>query len=157
LVIISLLIMSIDFRKNANVLTAVHAFARPKQRTPTDPYVEDGFELHATPELIDRLKTLLAQGPGARLEFAYGTPMLCTSAGRVFATAGGKYSLYLYLPEEEMWGEPCPEYGKPWRAGYAWTRGRPHTNEDEERLASLVRFAYSSAMAIDTVFLNCVL
>ena len=31
--------MPIDFRKNASVLAAVHAVAKPKQRTPGDPYV----------------------------------------------------------------------------------------------------------------------
>jgi hypothetical protein len=34
--------MTIDFRKNANVLAAVQEFAKPKQRTPSDPYVVDG-------------------------------------------------------------------------------------------------------------------
>lgn len=43
--------LSIDFRRNANVLTALQCFAKPKQRTPTDPYVVDGYELHASPEL----------------------------------------------------------------------------------------------------------
>lgn len=99
--------MSIDFRKNANVLTAVQKFSKPKERTISDPYVVDGYELHARPELADRLRNLMAGGaPGARLEFAFGIPMLCTSTGRVFATAGGTHSLSLFLPEEESWATP---------------------------------------------------
>jgi len=142
--------MSIDFRKNAKVLTAVHKFAKPKERTHSNPYVVDGYELHARPELADRLKNLMAcSTPGARLEFAFGIPMLCTSTGRVFATAGGTHSLSLFLPEEENWGEPNPEYGEPWRQGYAWTKGRPHTPDDEEQLISLLRRAYASATKMD--------
>ena|ERR1700722_11761310 len=142
--------MSIDFRKNAKVLMAVHKFAKPKERTNSDPYVVDGYELHARPELADRLKNLMAcSTPGARLEFAFGIPMLCTSTGRVFATAGGTHSLSLSLPEEENWGNPDPEYGEPWRQGYAWTKGRHHTPEDEEQLISLLRYAYAAAMKMD--------
>jgi hypothetical protein len=55
--------MPIDFRKNANVLAAVHEVATPKQRTPSDPYVVDGYELHARPDLVDRLKHLMASTP----------------------------------------------------------------------------------------------
>jgi hypothetical protein len=142
--------MSIDFRKNANVLTAVHKFAKPKERTNSNPYVVDGYELHARPELADRLKNLMARSaPQARLEFAFGIPMLCTSAGRVFATAGGTHSLSLFLPEEENWGNSDPEYGEPWRQGYAWTKGRPHTPADEEQLVSLLRHAHAAAMKMD--------
>lgn len=142
--------MSIDFRKNANVLTAVQKFSKPKERTISDPYVVDGYELHARPELADRLRNLMAGGaPGARLEFAFGIPMLCTSTGRVFATAGGTHSLSLFLPEEESWGNPDPEYGEPWRKGYAWTKGQPHTPNDEEQLISLLRHAYAAATEID--------
>lgn len=109
--------MSIDFRKNANVLAAVQAFAKSKERTPEDPFVEDGYELHAHPDLVDRVENLLAHVPEARLEFAFGIPMLVTSAGRVFATAGGTSSLSLLLPEGEVWGDQYPEFGKHWRSG----------------------------------------
>lgn len=66
--------MSIDFRKNANVLAAVQAFAKSKERTPEDPFVEDGYELQAHPDLVDRVENLLAHVPEARLEFAFGIP-----------------------------------------------------------------------------------
>jgi hypothetical protein len=141
--------MSINFRKNANVLTAVQAVAKPKERTPSDPFVVDGHELHARPDLVDRLKSLMAHTPDAKLEFAFGIPMLSTPSGRVFATAGGTYSLSLFLPAEESWGEPNLEYGAQWRRGYAWTKGRPHTPEDEEQLVSLLRLAYSTATKMD--------
>jgi hypothetical protein len=75
--------------------------------------------------------------------------MLCTASGRVFATAGGTHSLSLFLPQAEDWGKPDPEYGEPWRRGYAWTKGRPHTPEDEEQLVSLLRQAYSAATKMD--------
>ena len=96
--------MSIDFRRNANVLTALFNFAKPKERTAADPYVVRGYELHARPELVDRLKHLMSYAPDAQLEFAYGIPILCTPKGRAFAIAGGTHSLYLYLPEEATMG-----------------------------------------------------
>jgi|ERR1051325_2379812 hypothetical protein len=141
--------MSIDFRKNANVLAAVQAFAKPKERTPIDPYVVDGYELHAHPDLVDRLKSLLVHTPGARLEFAFGIPMLCTRSGRVFASVGGTSSLSMFLPQDESWGETYPEFGASWRRGYAWARGRPHTAEDDIQIASLLRFAYSATTKLD--------
>jgi hypothetical protein len=141
--------MPIDFRKNANVLAAVHEVAKPKQRTPSDPYVVDGYELHARPDLVDRLRNLMASTPEAKLEFAFGIPMLCTPTGRVFATAGGTHSLFLFLPEEETWGQPYPEYGRQWRQGFPGTRGRPHTPKDEDQLVSLMRLAYSTATKMD--------
>lgn len=134
-----------DFRKNANLLTAIHEFAKPKQQTPTDPYVVDGYELHASPELVDRLRILMSYTPGATLEFAYGIPVLCAPNGRIFATAGGKYHLYLYLPETEGWGREYTEYGCPWREGYAWVTGRQPLPEDEDRFAALLRSAYKAA------------
>jgi hypothetical protein len=112
--------MPIDFRKNANVLAQLFGLAKPKQRTSADPYVVDGYELHARPDLVDRLKDLMAYAPEANLEFAYGIPLLCTRKGRAFATAGGTHSLHLYLPEEMKWGVPYPEYGGQWRQGFAW-------------------------------------
>lgn len=141
--------MSIDFRKNANVLTAVHLSAKAKQRTPSDPYVVDGYELHARPDLVERLKKLMANVSEARLEFAFGIPMLLTPTGRVFATAGGTHRLSLFLPEEETWGEPHSEYGKPWRHGFAWTVGRPHTPKDESHLISVLRLAFTTAVKLD--------
>ena len=141
--------MSIDFRKNANVLAAVQAFANPKERTPKDPFVVDGYELHAHPDLVDRLEDLLVHVPEARLGVAFGIPMLVTPTGRVFATAGGTSSLSLLLPEEEVWGDQPPEFRKQWRRGCAWTRSRSHTTEDEDRIISLVRLAHFTAGKID--------
>jgi hypothetical protein len=141
--------MPIDFRKNAKVLTELHGFAKPKQPTLTDPYVEDGYELHARTDLVDRLRSLMEYTPGANFEFAYGIPVLCTPTGRIFATAGGTSSLQLYLPEEESWGQEYVEYGKPWRQGHAWAIGRSHTAQDEEQLATLLRRSYSEAMKTD--------
>jgi hypothetical protein len=137
--------MSIDFRKNANVLTAIQSSARAKARTEGDPYVVDGYELHAHPDLVDRLRSLMVYTPAATLEFTFGIPVLCTTAGRIFATAGGTNSLSLYLPEEEIWGRKSAEYGKPWRRGDAWTTGRPHTGKDEQSLIALLCLAFAAA------------
>lgn len=141
--------MSIDFRKNANVLTGLLGFAKPKDRTAVDPYVVDGYELRADPALVTRLKELMAYAPEADLEYVYGTPVLCTSKGRVFAIAGGGTTLNLYLSETEAWGVPHAQYGKPWRRGYAWMVGRPRIPEDEEQFAALVRSACAAAMKVD--------
>jgi len=138
--------MTIDFARNANVITAVRAFAKLKESAPGDPYVVDGYELHAHPDLVDRLRELATYTPEASLEFAFGIPLLCAPNGRVFATAGGTNSLSLFSPDDEVWGHPYPEYGSAWRQGNAWTTGRAHTAEDEHALAAMVRLAYVSAM-----------
>ena len=139
--------MAIDFRKNANVLTALHSFAKPKERTLADPYVVDGYELHTRPDLVERLEQLMSYTPGATLEFAYGKPVVYAPNGRIFATAGGTHYLCLYLPKGEGWGRPCEEYGPLWREGYAWVVGRKATPDDEERFASLMRLAYEAAVS----------
>jgi len=141
--------MAIDFRKNANVLAYVHSFAKAKDKTPSDPYVVDGYELHAPPELVDRLKQLMAYTPEAELQFAFGIPMLCTPRGRVFATAGGTWYLCLYLPMNSTWGTAYAEYGNPWRQGYASPVGRSNTEQHEAEMALLMRAAYSAAMQVD--------
>ena len=141
--------MPIDFQKNANLLAAVHALAKPKERPPSDSYVVDGYELHAHPDLVDRLKNLLVHIPEARLEFAFGIPMLCAPTGRIFASAGGTSSISLLLPENESWGAPYPEFGALWRCGSAWARGRPHTAKDDIHLGSMLRLAYSTAAGMD--------
>ena len=143
-------LMTIDLRKNAAVLEAIQSFAKPKQRAKNDSYSVEGYELHAHPDLVDRLKELMTYTSGARLEFVFGIAVLCTPSGRIFATAGGTSSLELFLPDE-TWGRPYPEYGKPWRTGRAWHAGAgiSHTQEDEAHYASLVRVAYSAATKID--------
>jgi hypothetical protein len=82
--------------------------------------------------------------PGARFEYIFGTPTLQSAAGEIFATANGTFSLCLRLPGENDWGLDYEEFGTPWRQGSAWSIGRPHSKQDEERLAELVRIAYSS-------------
>jgi hypothetical protein len=141
--------MAIDFRKNANVLTAIHSFAKPNQRTASDPYVVDGYELHAHPDLAERLKSLMAYTPVATMEYVYGIPVLCAPNGRIFATVGGTHYLCLYLPEGEDWGRPYEEYGAPWRQGYAWAVGRKALPEDEDRFASLMRLSFASVLSKD--------
>lgn len=138
--------MSVDFRKNANVLTAIHRFAKPKERTASGPYVVDGYELHARPDLVERLKHLLSHTPAASLEYVYGIPVACAPNGRIFATAGGTHYLYLYLPDGEDWGQRCEEYGPPWRSGYAWVAGRTAIPDDEEHFALLMRLAYKAVV-----------
>ena len=118
-------LMAIDLRKKAAVLEAIQSFAKPKQRAKNDSYSVEGYELHAHPDLVHRLKELMTYTSGARLEFVFGIAVLCTPSGRIFATVGGTSSLELFLPDE-VWRRPYPEYGKPWRTGRAWpTRSGP--------------------------------
>jgi hypothetical protein len=142
--------MAVDFTKNAAVLTAIRSFATPKQPAEDKRYVVDGYELHAHPDLVDRLKELVNYTSGASLEFAFGIPMLCTVSGRIFAIAGGTYSLRLFLPDG-TWGQLYPEYGEPWRSGRARHAGagRSHTQEDEKHYAALLRLAYLAATKMD--------
>jgi hypothetical protein len=142
--------MAADFRKNADVLTAIRTFATPKRPAEDNKYVVDGYELHAHPDLVDRLKELMNYTSGASLEFAFGIPVLCTPTGRIFAAAEGTHSIKLFLPDG-TWGQPYPEYGEPWRSGRAWHAGAgiSHTQEDEKHYAALVRLAYSAATKMD--------
>lgn len=91
----------------------------------------------------------MAYTPEADLQFAFGIPMLCTPAGRVFATAGGTHYLCLYLPTDSTWGQAYPEYGTPWRQGHAVAVGRPNTQQHEAGMASLMRAAHTAAMQAD--------
>ncbi len=141
--------MPLDFRKNANVVSHIYSFAKQKQPTAADPYVVDGYELHARPELENRLKELAKDIPEAQFEYVYGIPVLYTAAGRVFATAGGTHYLDLYLPEGHDWGKPSDGYGEPWRTGYAWATASGSPSDQE--LHSLLRLAYSTALAADSV------
>lgn len=141
--------MTIDFRKNANVISAIYSFATPKHATRSDPYVVDGYELHALDSLASRLREFVHHVPEAKFGYVYGIPVLSTSSGRIFATAGGTHHLYLFLPDDNTWGEPCKEYGKPWRVGWMRVAGRPHTPEDEENYAALLRSAYLNAADAD--------
>ncbi len=140
---------TIDFRKNANVISAIYGLAKPKHGTTTDPFAADGYELHASDATVSRLQELLQYVPDSRFSYIYGIPVLSTSAGRIFATAGGTHYLYLFLPEDNTWGEPCEEYGKPWRVGRTRVVGRTHTQQDEENLAALLRIAYLKAADAD--------
>lgn len=141
--------MTIDFRKNANVISAIYSFATPKQATASDPYVVDGYELHASDSAASRLQEFVHHVPEAKFSYVYGVPVLSTSSGRIFATACGTHSLYLFLPIDNTWGEPCKEYGTPWRVGCLRVVGRTHTPLDEENYAALLRVAYLNAADTD--------
>jgi hypothetical protein len=127
---------------NDEVLTAVRRTAILEG--PHSGYAVDGYEVRTHPDLVDRLRELMAYTPGARFGYVFGTPTLQNPTGEIFATASGTSSLYLRLEGDTDWGRPYEEYGAPWRQGNAWEMGRPHSKEAEERLARLVRVAYSS-------------
>ena len=145
--------MGIDFRKNANLLSAIHLNARP-QTTPNaqSPYVEGGYELRATPELVDRLEELARIVPTSSFTFVEGVPVLHTLKGRIFATVGGKYSLSLFLPDETQWGEANPDYQAPWRTGIAWSVRQQPDNDSEQLFERLLKAAYESAIKADQGF-----
>jgi len=136
--------MSVGSQRNPQIVNALESAATLEHAT--SGYIVDGYEVRVHPDLVARLRELMTCIPNARFEYVFGTPVLCTAAGDIFATVSGNMSLNLHLPEDANWGIHYEEYGKLWRQGSAWTRGRPHTQEDEERLASLVGVAYSSVL-----------
>jgi hypothetical protein len=106
-------------------------------------YAVDGFEVHTHPGLVSRLRDLMVYTPGARFEYAFGTPMLCTAEGAIFATASGTDSLHLHLDGVTDWGWPYAEYGDPWRQGSSWKRLPSQT--DKEFFGTIMQAAYLSA------------
>jgi hypothetical protein len=110
-------------------------------------YAVDGFEVRTHPDLVSRLRDFMAYTPGARLEYAFGTPTLCTADGEIFATASGTSSLHLYLPNVTDWGWPFAEYGHPWRQGSAWNRLPSQTDEDFFGRIARAAYAYASHSA----------
>jgi hypothetical protein len=145
--------MGIDFRKNANVLSAIHLNARP-QTAPTSesPFVADGYELRATPELVDRLKELARKVLESSFSYVEGVPVLHTREVRIFATVGGKYHLSLFLPDEKKWGEANADYRLPWRTGIAWPVNQQPSHDSEQVFERLLRTAYNSAVKADQDF-----
>lgn len=133
--------MNID-KSNSNVLNALQRTAVVENSR--SGYTVDGYEVHTHPDLTQRLRELMVYTPGARFDYVFGTPTLQSTNREIFATAQGSSSLYLHLPDVTDWGRPFEEYGPPWRQGFAWAMGRPNTKEDEERMAQLLRIAYSS-------------
>jgi hypothetical protein len=136
--------MSVDFERNAQIVNALERVAVREHAS--SGYTVDGYEVRVHPDLVARLRELMTYIPNARFEYVFGTPTLCTAAGDIFATVNGTKYLSLHLPENAYWGTHYEEFGKLWRQGSAWTMGRPHSQEDEERFASLVGIAYSSVL-----------
>jgi hypothetical protein len=137
--------MKVDRSKNGHIIVVLETLARPENSR--SGYAVDGFEVHVHPDLVERLHELARYSPAAHFKYIFGTPVLCTSTGVVFAMARGTSSLILYLPGN-LWGQPDEEFGVPWRQGFAWITGRPQTAEDEKHFAELIATAYSSANAL---------
>jgi hypothetical protein len=127
---------------NDKVRFELHKTATPEGASTG--YSVDGYEVHTHPDLVGRLRELIAYVPDAHFQYVFGIATLQTAASKIFAVARGTFSLCLYIDGETIWGRQYEEFGTPWRQGYAWARGRIHTKEDEELLAELVRRAYSS-------------
>jgi hypothetical protein len=142
--------MGVDPAKNETVVMRLRADATLKADHLGQPWVTDGYEWHAHPDLVERLRDLKSYTPEARLQFVFGIPALCAPNGRIFATAAGTSSLHLFLPDVTEWGQPYPEYGGSWRRGFAWVMGRESTQEDENRIVSFVRLAYWKANIDDS-------
>jgi hypothetical protein len=131
-----------DQTKNASLLGVLRRSASLQVQETL--YAADGYELHAHPDLVDRLKHLINYAENASFQFAFGVPVLYAPNGLIFATVEGTSSLQLYLPGEHGWGRPYAEYGDSWRQGRAWAATAPH---EEEVIASFVRLASSIVTA----------
>jgi len=142
--------MGIYFRKNANLLSAIHLNARAQTATASQsPFVVEGYELRATPELADRLRELARKVPESLFAYVEGVPVLHTREGRIFAAAGGKYHLSLFLPDEKQWGEANADYQLPWRTGFAWSLHQQPNHDSEQVFERLLKTAYDSAIKAD--------
>lgn len=135
--------MPVDFDRNGEIIKALEKSA--VRACSSSGYTVGGYEVRVHPDLVERLRELMIYCPKAQLEYVFGTPVLCTSAGDIFATVSGMRDLNVHLPEDVTWGRHYEEYGEPWRQGPAWAR-RPHTQEYEKRIASVVVSAYSARL-----------
>lgn len=127
---------------NSKVIAALRRTATPEGSR--SGFTIGGYEVRTHPDLVDRLKELMAYTQDARFEYVFGTPTLQNAAGKIFAAAQGTSSLCLRLQGVNDWGHQYEGFGVAWRQGSAWPMGKPNTKEDEDRIAELVRMAYSS-------------
>lgn len=81
-----------------------------------DVYDLDGWQLHAHPDLCDRLQSL---NPHC-YRGAYGVPVLATDRGVPFAFAMGTSTLAFRLPGDQAEGRPFPDAGPDWVAVDPW-------------------------------------
>jgi hypothetical protein len=139
--------MSVDIDRNKQLVKALKRVSTPENAG--SGYTVDGYEVRVHPDLVARLRELMIYVPAARFEYVFGAPVLCTAAGMIFASVSGTVYLNLRLPKEADWGTHYEEYDELWRQGPAWARRRSHTQEDEDRLAALLREAYSAEVVMN--------
>lgn len=102
-----------------------------------DVYDLDGWQLHAHPDLCDRLQSL---NPYC-YRGAFGVPVLATDRGVYFAVAMGTSTLAFRIAADEADGRPFPDAGPGWIAVDPW-------KTDLETLKRWSRLAHQSATSI---------
>ena len=133
-----------DDAKLRAVLRRQSAEPSDEQRSPWD---IDDYELHAHPDLIDRLREL---GEGSQRSVApmFGLPVLVRPGGHTFAIAVGTSTLLLRLDEEPTDVRLSSKPGwfdlAGWVALDAWQPDRPST-EGFRVLRDLMRRAFEQA------------
>src|SRR5437016_327377 len=109
---------------NDPVVQTLKRWAIPEN--PKSGYCIDGYQVPTHPDLFDFLKQLAVHTPDAQHSYLFGTPILHSPNGVIFATARGTDTLCLRLPGVMDWGRSYGEYeGAPWRQGDAWSNNTP--------------------------------
>lgn len=135
--------MSIDLARNGQVFHYLKKWGQKENQR--GGYSVGGYEVCVHPDLVDRLRQLAIATPKANFEYLFGTPVLTTLEGKIFASASGTSSLALYLPNNMTWGRRYEEFGEGWRQGSAWPKDLGHIPSADEMLSALLGEAYSSA------------
>jgi hypothetical protein len=134
---------------NRDVLRFLQHQARPG--TPAYAgYDLDEYELHAHPDLLERLAEAGA-ALDARLVAAYGVPLLVHRNGVIFALAYGTSAVLLRLPMRLQTGVITSRWayrlGAEWIAADAWLSDVPR-RDGTERLREWCHWAFQHAQQL---------
>jgi hypothetical protein len=115
-------------------------------------YQLDGWYLRAHPDLEETFRAIAQAAHVKGIRGAFGTPVLATKTGLIYALARGTSGIGLRLPPDARaealtaGAKPWPEAGPEWTLLSAWDSNLPG-RELVARLAAWCRRAHDAALA----------